>query len=149
MMWAALLSSPLARKFGIYALVALLLVGAVLTWKVQVTTLRAQRDTAQTEAAQLRTTLATLQAQQAAANAAQAARAIEQTKIEVKRDDRAKRNTFLLGKPQTKPWGDTVVPDNLIDGMLDDSASGDGVPSVATANGPDTRTEETAEGFDQ
>lgn len=124
MIW--LLTNPLVRKFGIYALIALILAASVATWKMQVTALRAERDTAnqrigtlETESKQLRSALEMAKLQQEAADKAHANRVIEQTKIEAGKRESTKQNIIILQRPDNKPLADTRLTDDML-GLLRD-----------------------------
>lgn len=124
MIWASLLTNPLVRKFGIYALLVLILAASVVTWKIQVTALRVERDTAnqkigtlETESKQLRSALEMAKLQADAANAAQANRVIEQTKIEAVKNAATKQNIIIMARPENKPLADTRLTDDML-GLL-------------------------------
>jgi len=126
MLWTALLTNPLVRKFGIYAIIALILAASVASWKIQVTALKAERDTAnqkigalETESNQLRSALEMAKLQQEAANKAQANRVIEQTKIEAVKHESTKQNIIILSKPDNKPLADTRLTDDMLNIMRD------------------------------
>jgi hypothetical protein len=121
MIWASLLTNPLVRKFGIYALVALILVASVAAWKIQVTALEAERDTAnqkigtlETESKQLRSALEMEKLQLESANSAQAKRVEEQTKIEAVKHESTKQNIIIMQKPDNKPLADTRLTDDML-----------------------------------
>lgn len=126
MIWLNLLTNPLVRKFGIYALIALVLAASVVTWKIQVTALRAERDTAikkagalETESKQLRYALEMAKLQQEAADKAESARVEEQKRIEAKKDEHTKQNVIILSRPDNKPLADTRLTDDML-GILRD-----------------------------
>jgi hypothetical protein len=121
MIWTYLVTNPLVRKFGIYALIALILVASVATWKIQVAALRAERDAAnqkigtlETESKQLRSALEMAKLQQEAATKAQENRVIEQGQIEVKKHESTKQNAIILQKPDNKPLADTRLTDDML-----------------------------------
>lgn len=113
-------------KFGIYAIIVLVLAISVLAWIAQVASLRAERDTAnqkigtlETESKQLRSALEMAKIQQDAANAAQANRIVEQTKIEAGKRESTKQNIIILQRPDNKPLADTRLTDDML-GLLRD-----------------------------
>jgi len=126
MIWASLLTNPLVRKYGIYAIIALILAASVATWKMQVTALRAERDTAnqkigtlETESKQLRSALEMAKLQQEAADRAATNRVIEQTKIEAVKRESTKQNIIIMQRPDNKPLADTLLTDDML-GLLRD-----------------------------
>jgi hypothetical protein len=121
MIWASLLTNPLARKFGIYAIIALILAASVITWNIQVTALRAERDSAdqkigtlETESKQLRSALEMARLQSESANAAQAKRVEDQTKIEAGKRANTKQNIIIMQQPNNKPLADTRLTNDML-----------------------------------
>lgn len=126
-----ILANPLVRRYGTYAVIALLLVAAVIAWWAQTAALRSERDEAQEkvgkalekvesankEAAQLRSSLElaliTVEAQQKA----EQDRVTVQQKIEVTKNERSKRNTATLARSENKAVADIVLPDDMLDGL--------------------------------
>lgn len=106
------------------AAAALLLVGAVTAWRVQTGLLRSERDSAlqkagrvEQEAKQLRSSLELAQMTVAAQQKAEQDRVTVQQTIEVKRNDRAKRNTATLAAPGNKPLADMPLTADMLDGL--------------------------------
>jgi hypothetical protein len=124
MMWATILASPLARRYGIYAAIALILVGAVTAWRIQTAALRAERDGAlqklgsvEQEASQLRSSLELAQMTVAAQQRAEQDRVTVQQTIEVKRNERSKRNIATLDKAENRSLADMPLTADMLDGL--------------------------------
>lgn len=118
------MQSPLARRYGIYALAALLLVCAAIAWRVQTAALRSERDNAiqrlgsvEREANQLRSSLELAHMTVAAQQKAEQDRVTVQQTIEVKRNERSKRNIAIIAKPENAAVADIVLPDDMLDGL--------------------------------
>jgi hypothetical protein len=129
MMWdigRLILANPLARRYGMYALAALLLVGAVTAWRIQTAALRAERDGAlqkqgslEQEAAQLRSSLELARLTVEAQHKAEQDRVAVQQTIEVTRNERSKRNTATLDKAENKSLADMPLTADMLDGLRD------------------------------
>jgi hypothetical protein len=124
MMWATILASPLARRYGTYAAIALILVGAVTAWRIQMAALRAERDGAlqklgsvEQEAAQLRSSLELAQMTVAAQQRAEQDRVTVQQTIEVTRNERSKRNIATLDKAENRSLADMPLTADMLDGL--------------------------------
>ncbi len=120
------IASLLVSRSGIYAAIALALVGAACVWRIQVLSLRSDVEThrnaalqAQEQTKALRSQLASATRQIQVQNDAEAARVARQQQIEGTRNARRQRNTSTLAKPENAQVADIVLPADMLDGLRD------------------------------